>query len=283
MSQTYEVIKTNGERYKTVYSKYEEYFDDFYDYEISITNHIRTKSHDGRPSSYRIFVVKSLYLYQQKFGSIPATLTDIDFIDKFLSILDDSEFITLNREYHGFYQASIKEFIRYLISRDDSLAVKFNNPNFLKESKNQHTKKLVDGYVKKLQDIHPIRKRKPKYIGKSAKYPRDSFAKEYTKKIAHYKCECDLSHTTFISENDGHQYMEAHHLIPMNAQDHFENSIDFYDNMISLCPTCHRRIHLAEKEDRKHMIEHFYNLRKDKYKAHGIEITLEELLSFYDI
>ena len=49
MSQTYEVIKTNGERYKTVYSKYEEYFDDFYDYEISITNHIRTKSHDGRP------------------------------------------------------------------------------------------------------------------------------------------------------------------------------------------------------------------------------------------
>lgn len=86
MSQTYEVIKTNGERYKTVYSKYEEYFDDFYDYEISITNHIRTKSHDGRPSSYRIFVVKSLYLYQQKFGSIPATLTDIDFIDKFLSI-----------------------------------------------------------------------------------------------------------------------------------------------------------------------------------------------------
>lgn len=282
MSQTYKFIKTNGEQYETIYHKYQEYFDDFYDYEISITNHVGTKSHDGRPSSYRIFAVKSLYLYQEKFGTIPATLTDMNFIDRLLSILDDDEFIALNQEHHRFYQASIKEFIRYLISRDDSLAVIFNNPKFLKKEKNHHTQKLVDDYVKKLQDVRPIRKRKPKYIGKSAKYPRDSFAKEYTKKIANYTCEYDPSHTTFISENDGNQYMEAHHLIPMSAQDLFEHSIDFPDNMISLCPTCHRRIHLAKKIDRIQMIKHFYNLRKDRYAKHGIDINLKELLNFYE-
>lgn len=283
MSQIYDSIKTKSPEYQNTYSKYKEDFDNFFSYEETASTRAGTKSNNGRPSSYRRFAVKSLYIYQKRFGKLPDTLTDIGFINNLLSILNEPGFILLNQESHRFYQAAIKEFIRYLVSIDGDLAEKLNNPHFLKEE-NYQTKKLFDDYKNEIkQDVQPITKRRSKYIKKSSAYPRNSVVKELVKEAANYKCEYDPSHTTFINENDGNQYMEAHHLIPMSAQDYFENSVDFPDNMISLCPTCHRRIHLADKADRKRMIEHFYNLRKDKYAKHGIDINLKELLSFYGI
>lgn len=283
MSQIYESIETKSQEYQNTYNKYKEDFDNFFSYEKTVSTRTGTKSNDGRPSSYKRFAVKSLYIYQKRFGKLPDTLTDIGFINNLSSILDEPEFIRLNQESHRFYQASIKEFIRYLVSTNEELAEKLNNPHFLKKESHQ-TKKIFDDYKNEIkQDAQPVRKRKSRYIRKISEYPRNSIVKELVKEAANYKCEYNPSHTTFINDNDGKQYMEAHHLIPMSAQDHFENSIDFPDNMISLCPTCHRRIHLADKADRKRMIEHFYKLRKDKYAKHGIDIDLKELLSFYGI
>ena len=33
--------------------------------------------------------------------------------------------------------------------------------------------------------------------------------------------------------------MEGHHLIPMKAQDDFENNLDRVENSVCLCPNCH--------------------------------------------
>ncbi len=40
-------------------------FDDFYDYEISITNHVGTKSHDGRPHHTEYLLLKA-YIYTKR-------------------------------------------------------------------------------------------------------------------------------------------------------------------------------------------------------------------------
>lgn len=103
---------------------------------------------------------------------------------------------------------------------------------------------------------------------------------------AHYKCMFDEKHKTFLT-NKGVPYMEGHHLIPCtssNAEYYWSNlkrNIDCVENIICLCPTCHRRIHFGSKEERKNIITSLYNKRIQSLLAVGLDISLEELLSLY--
>lgn len=72
-----------------------------------------------------------------------------------------------------------------------------------------------------------------------------------------WKCCYDSSHETFVSENENKNFVEGHHLIPMQHQCDFEYTIDFADNIIPLCPTCHRRIHFAIKQTETGCLRNF--------------------------
>lgn len=100
---------------------------------------------------------------------------------------------------------------------------------------------------------------------------------------SNWECEISKSHKTFINEQLYKPYVEGHHLIPIFAQDQFEYTIDFADNIVTLCPNCHRKIHYGLQEDKYEMIQLLYERRKDIYPKYGIEITLKELLSFYNV
>ena len=53
----------------------------------------------------------------------------------------------------------------------------------------------------------------------------------------------DCNHTLFMSKT-GKPYLEVHHIIPINAQEDFPNvNIDIPENVVCLCPSCHREIH----------------------------------------
>jgi 5-methylcytosine-specific restriction protein A len=56
--------------------------------------------------------------------------------------------------------------------------------------------------------------------------------------------------------------MEGHHLVPMEYQHLFTNSLDVTTNIISLCPNCHRKIHYGEPLERIEMATKLHNLRK---------------------
>lgn len=117
--------------------------------------------------------------------------------------------------------------------------------------------------------------------GERDKYERDEkLARDCIKK-ARYKCEINNEHTTFISDTTKHNYVEAHHLIPFMFQDNYEYSLDVEGNLIALCPNCHRKIHLAIKEEQKELIELLYNERKEILEKYGLKITLEDLLKLY--
>ncbi|MEI8607956.1 DUF3578 domain-containing protein [Enterovibrio sp. Hal110] len=103
-------------------------------------------------------------------------------------------------------------------------------------------------------------------------------------KAADYKCEIDENHKTFISAASGKQYVEAHHLIPMEFQDDFEYSIDVPENIISLCPTCHRLFHHAALEDKRDVLDKFFDQRIEKLtNERGVPIDKEKLLEYYKI
>ena len=75
---------------------------------------------------------------------------------------------------------------------------------------------------------------------------------------ANFKCENDQDHETFISARTGNQFVEAHHLIPMEYQGEFTVSIDVPENIISLCPNCHRAFHNSIISNQEKLISKFY-------------------------
>lgn len=106
-------------------------------------------------------------------------------------------------------------------------------------------------------------------------------------KKAYYSCEKNYNHETFISKKTKQKYMEAHHLIPVCFQkeiwDKYQVNIDCVENLVSLCPTCHKAIHYGTKEVQYQMIKELYNRCAPKYKAIGLNISLEEILKLYKI
>ncbi|MET3320548.1 UNVERIFIED_ORG: 5-methylcytosine-specific restriction protein A [Peribacillus simplex] len=98
---------------------------------------------------------------------------------------------------------------------------------------------------------------------------------------ADYLCEYNTSHLTFVNDTTGKNYVEGHHLIPLSIQDEFNYSLDVPQNIVSLCPNCHRKIHKASKSQKKAMIEKLYRSREKGLIKRGIVTTQEQIERFY--
>ncbi len=61
-----------------------------------------------------------------------------------------------------------------------------------------------------------------------------------------FLCCVDHAHNTFISK--GVNYVEGHHVIPMFQQKNYNFPLDDVNNIVSLCPNCHREIHSADNK-----------------------------------
>lgn len=141
-------------------------------------------------------------------------------------------------------------------------------------------KNIQSGKVKPLQEGR-IEKKAKKEASKGSSWARDPNIAFMALENAGHKCENDESHLTFISAKSGNQFMEAHHLIPMEFQDEFEPSIDVPQNIISLCPNCHRAFHNSEDTIRRELINRFYEKRVSLLKEREVEINLETLIRYY--
>jgi 5-methylcytosine-specific restriction protein A len=97
-------------------------------------------------------------------------------------------------------------------------------------------------------------KRNPKLISEAKN--RDNF-----------QCQINHQHITFISNEKN--YVEGHHIIPMFQQKNYEFNLDDVENIISLCPNCHREIHSAD--DKSKILDNLYKLNKKYMQLNNIE------------
>ncbi|MBC9931473.1 MrcB family domain-containing protein [Chitinophaga qingshengii] len=114
-----------------------------------------------------------------------------------------------------------------------------------------------------------------------SKWKRDAGISSDALVRAQYKCEINPSHETFTSQKNKHPFVEAHHFLPMANQDNFINSLDVVENIIALCPTCHRAFHHGENDYKKELIHRFYEERILGLQRRGINISEEALLNIY--
>ena len=105
---------------------------------------------------------------------------------------------------------------------------------------------------------------------------------------ANYQCEIDANHKTFINAS-GVPYMEGYHLIPCTVDnsnfiwERFERNVDCLENIVSLCPNCHRAIHFGNAETKEKMLVKLYSKKKTQLEKVGIRISFSHLLNFYKI
>ena len=107
--------------------------------------------------------------------------------------------------------------------------------------------------------------------------------KEIAKIRDNYKCEFNHEHITFDSKSNGKNYVEAHHLIPFSERNNYELSIDIVENIVCLCPNCHREIHLAVDEQKKLLLNPLFDKKVSQLKNAWINLDKETLYKYYKI
>lgn len=119
------------------------------------------------------------------------------------------------------------------------------------------------------------------------KFERNPLLGKLAIKNAYYTCEHDRLHKTFTSQSTQKPYMEAHHLIPIAFQkviwDKYQINIDCLENLVSLCPICHKAFHYGTAEVKGQYIELLFKQVQHKYKAIEFDISLEEIKQCYGI
>ena len=81
--------------------------------------------------------------------------------------------------------------------------------------------------------------------------------------------------------------MEGHHLIPCTCSNasriwkQRKRNIDCKENIVCLCPTCHRRVHFGSNEEKKSILHTLYKHQIKKLKSVGLELSFDDLLDLY--
>ncbi|MEY8844296.1 hypothetical protein V2B35_16850 [Bacillus safensis] len=203
-------------------------------------------------------------------------LTDAAFIDE---ILSNPEFKKKNEKGHRMYSVALNHFKKYIEYYDDSEL----QAELFKEE--QEFEKYLIGNPADVgrADIEDKPKDKPKHRlvknkkvwSRNPKYAVGAVAD------ADYLCEFDKQHKHFISKFNGENYVEAHHLIPMQYQDQFDHSLDIHANIVSICLVCHKKIHYGRFEDKKEILDKLFHSRRERLLKGGIDIEISQLYTYY--
>lgn len=125
--------------------------------------------------------------------------------------------------------------------------------------------------------------RKPKRSShkKGKRYDTNPSIKKTAIDECGYKCFYNENHTLFKNKY-GTDYVEGHHIVPMKAQDDFKDiNLDRTENIVALCPYCHKAIHHGNKNTVTDILSKIFKDRENELKAVGIKINIDDLYNKY--
>lgn len=119
-------------------------------------------------------------------------------------------------------------------------------------------------------------------MGERTSWYRDPAVAARAIAAAEHRCEALCATPLFERRRGGGlSYIEAHHLIPMAAQDDFAVTLDVTANIVALCPLCHALIHHAEASARSPLILRLLHDREGALRGCGLIVSDSTLLSYY--
>lgn len=143
--------------------------------------------------------------------------------------------------------------------------------------------RISDEEIEKIEMTYrrsPVKREKPILRNGTEVYPRSENKALNALFHARFQCEMDAEHWIPEKKHSIYKLAEPHHLVPLRYAKEFKYSLDVEENIISLCPVCHRRLYYGEGQ--REMLKKLYEDRKELLESVGIEITLERLISMYE-
>src|SRR5699024_2288554 len=240
----------------------------------------KAKKKSQKEDSYKRSLIRLIIGYKKIFNDEIISINEFESYNKLKKITKIDGFKEFNRKTNHFYSATLGCLLAYITQIHSKIENKVD-----KELNDMDFSFENDSEVIEYEEISTdtIKRKTKKLIKNTYYYPRNYKEALKSKENSNWSCEYNKSHETFINQINKKPHVEAHHLIPMAAQDLYDTSIDFASNIISLCPTCHRKIHHAVTEDKKEMIKYLFEKREETYKDKNIDIKLKVLYRMYGI
>ena len=114
-----------------------------------------------------------------------------------------------------------------------------------------------------------------------------SLKKKQARLLSNYSCALENINNCkpiyFTAKVNNKTYLELHHFIPQEFRNDFPHSIEVLANYVTLCPRCHRQIHLAVDRERRGLITSLYNERISRLKLVGLLLEIEDIYEYYKI
>ncbi|HEY4543224.1 MAG TPA: HNH endonuclease [Tissierellaceae bacterium] len=255
-------IEDSNKNNKHFKEKYKDIFNDFGCYlkEKKLSKDKNANTKKGMCVEYPRFIRYSMIIHFEKYGTNFEGMRMREISRLLLELKSEKGFKEIDS--NNFYNSSINEFYKFSLN---PITKNTFSGDYFEEKEN---------YLSK--PVGKVRESIVEY------YPRNLYESLKAKIDFEWKCEINPEHISF-TDSLGRNFVEGHHLIPMSAQKYYTYSIDFSDNIVSLCPNCHRMIHFANDETKIQIISELFEARKEKYRSKDIEIDLKELLAFYNI
>lgn len=112
-------------------------------------------------------------------------------------------------------------------------------------------------------------------------YRRDPSVAALAQQQAGFRCEVDSAHLTFTSRVSKDNFVECHHLIPMSLQPEFRVSLDIVENIVVLCPTCHRLLHHGLPVEKTPLLRELVQRRQVALQSRGVFVEFKRLVKEY--
>lgn len=239
----------------------------------------------GTADSYCNYIIRILTIInEQRINQY--NLHNIEFYNDIKSLLHDQDFKLYNLEEGRFPVNSVKSFIQFMNTEylnDDEKIDSSESLENLEISDIERRYPQQNSQELFIQEEPLPREKKDMNVTIRQYIVRDSKQKVIAFLKANYTCEANCNHELFRNDTNNLNYVESHHLIPLAFQNNFKHSLDVFSNIISLCPSCHRKIHFGTKVDKMKLLSMFYKLRKEGLEKSKILISETELLEIYNI
>lgn len=178
--------------------------------------------------------------------------------------------------------SSIAEYIDFCITDDATkLEIKFHTVYDQRDDELLFQTKVMATQVIDTKIIDAPKQKKLRNTKSYLSHSRDPITAKRSLISSDYFCEFNTSHKDFTSNVTQRNYVEAHHLIPLEYHEEYEDSLDVEANIVALCPSCHRRIHLAVYDEKINLIDTLFEQRINRLLKCNLKLTKENLYRYY--
>lgn len=172
--------------------------------------------------------------------------------------------------------------IRRIVDKHSKILKSITNGEYFLEdsSEYEYQREVWKNRHSELPDI-PQKKKQATNVNGNLLYPRNPAHAKKSIREANYSCEISTEHKTFIQKFNLKPYTEAHHLIPLKYHSDYPASLDVPANIISLCPSCHRKMHFGQLDEVELLLKSLWEKRAKRISECGLEVSMRKLKMHY--